>query len=307
MKRKLHRLDIRNIKHLCLHLHCGQKELSNWCEHPERYYYHCEDRIIKNKKRPTHTPIARFSEIIYNLKALLDRLELPEYLHGGVKECSPKTNASHHIGKPAVLNFDIADFFPSIKPNYVYRLFNESLGCSRDVSCILTCLVTLSGELPQGSPTSTVVANLIILPLAERLNKLAKKHSSDYTQFVDDGTISGPSYIENLRPLIDRIIRQEGLRASPKPHKRTTKYRDEEQIVTGVKVNRKIDAPSPKIQEVANDLNELRGAIAAGQAIDWWTVASIKGKIQYITTLNAGKGRRLQNRLKRVLAEPSYN
>jgi len=112
--RKLEKLNIRDIKHLCLHLHCSQTELSNWCKHPERYYYHCENRIIKNKRRPTHTPIGRFSEIIYNLKSLLDRLELPEYLHGGIKEHSPKTNASHHIGKPAVLNFDIADFFPSI-------------------------------------------------------------------------------------------------------------------------------------------------------------------------------------------------
>jgi len=303
--RKLEKLNIRDIKHLCLHLHCRPKELSNWCKYPERYYYHCEDRIIKNKKRPTHTPIGRFSEIIYNLKSLLDRLELPEHLQGGVKEHSPKTNASYHTGKPAVLNFDIADFFPSIKPIYVYRLFNKRLGCSRDVSCTLTRLVTLNGELPQGSPTSTVVSNLIILPLAERINKLAKKHSSDYTQFVDDGTISGPGYIENLRPLIDKIIRQEGLRASPKPHKRTTKYQHEEQIVTGVAVNKKIDAPKQKIYKLKSELNELLTKTNKGQKLSRLKIASVKGKIQHVKTLNKQMGEMLENKLRKILNKAS--
>lgn len=303
--RKLEKLNIRDIKHLCLHLHCGRKELSNWCKYPERYYYHCEDRIIKNKKRPTHTPIGRFSEIIYNLKSLLDRLELPEYLQGGVKEHSSKTNASYHTGKPAVLNFDIADFFPSIKPIYVYRLFNKRLGCSRDVSCTLTCLVTLNGELPQGSPTSTVVANLIILPLAERINKLAKKHSSDYTQFVDDGTVSGPAYIEKLRLLIDRIIQQEGFRASPKPHKRTTMYQSNEQVVTGVKVNKRIDVPSQKLEEVREDLRKLDLKIKSGKEPSDGEIASIKGRIQFVATLNTKKAYRLRTRLTRILKRAS--
>jgi RNA-directed DNA polymerase len=286
-------------------LHCGQKELSNWCDHPEKYYYHCEDRIIKNKKRPTHTPIGRFSKIIYNLKSFLDRLELPEYLQGGVKEHSPKTNASHHIGKPAVLNFDIADFFPSIKPIYVYRLFNKRLGCSRDVSCILTCLVTLNGELPQGSPTSTVVANLIILPLAERLNKLAKKHSSDYTQFVDDGTISGPGYIERLRSLIDKIIQQAGFRASPKPHKRTTMYQSDEQVVTGVRVNKRIDVPSQKVEKIREELRQLDMKIKSGIEPSDSEIASVSGRIQFVATLNAKKAYRFRTRLMRILKRAS--
>ena len=108
--RKLQQLNIRSIKHLCKHLQCSQTELRKFCEHPD-YYYYRDEKIIKNKKRPIAKPIGRFGETIYKLKYLLDRIELPNCLHGGIKDCSPKTNAVCHIGKTAVLNFDLEDFF----------------------------------------------------------------------------------------------------------------------------------------------------------------------------------------------------
>ena len=119
---KLQKLNIRSIKHLCKHLKCSEAELRKYCEHPECYYYCQPERIIKNKKRPTATPIGRFSEIIHRLKSLLDRVELPDSLHGGIKGRSPKTNAACHVGKSAVSNFDIEDFFPSVKPYLVVGL-----------------------------------------------------------------------------------------------------------------------------------------------------------------------------------------
>jgi RNA-directed DNA polymerase len=301
---KLKTLNIRSIKHLCKHLQCSEIELIAFWEHPEEYYRQFK-KEIKGKKRPIAQPIGRFAEIIYKLKNLLDRVELPAYLHGGVKGRSTITIASCHIGKSAVLNFDLEGFFPSVKPSLVYNLFNERLGCWADVSRFLTRLVTLNGGLPQGSPTSTVVANLIIIPLAVRLKKLAEKHNSDYGQFVDDGTISGPGYIERLRPLIDKIIQQAGFRASPKPNKRTTKYRHEEQIVTGVAVNRRIDAPKQKILYVKKELNELHIITDYGKKISLHNIASVKGKIQHIKTLNKQIGETLENKLGKILNKAS--
>lgn len=108
--KKLQKLNIKSVKNLCKHLHCSQTELRKFCEHPE-YYYHQFDIETKGKKRPIAKPIGRFCDTIYRLKYLLDRIELPSYLHGGIKGCSPKTNAACHIGKSAVLNFDLEDFF----------------------------------------------------------------------------------------------------------------------------------------------------------------------------------------------------
>jgi hypothetical protein len=234
---------------------------------------------------------------------LLSRIALPPYLHGGVKGHSPRTNALVHVGKTAVLKFDLQDFFPRISPRQVYGLFLERLGCSPVVARILTRLVTLNGGLPQGSPTSTVVANLVILPLAKRLNGLALSHESDYSQFVDDGVISGPGYIERLRSLIERIICEEGFRASPKPHKRLTLYRCEEQVVTGVKVNRRLDVPQERLRETRETLAGVEEQIAQGIGPSESQLRSLCGKVRHIRGLNARKGSRLEKRLQSVLSQ----
>lgn len=302
--RKLELLNIRAISHLCRFLHCGKEELLRFCEHPQQHYHQFE-MVVKGKKRPIAEPIGKFRQVLNNLKCLLDRINLPVYLHGGVKGCSPKTNAIGYICKSAVLNFDLQDFFPSVAPPMVYALFSKRLGCSPDVARLLTKLVTLNGGLPQGSPTSTVVGNLVVMPLVERLNTLAKHHGCTYSQFVDDGTISGPGYIGNLRPLIDRIISQEGLRASPKLHKRITRYHYEEQVVTGVAVNKRIDVPKEKVQEIRSKLRELRIKGDSGKKFDPKEISSFKGKVQYIKTLNEQIGANLEYELKRLISKAS--
>lgn len=302
--RKLEVLSIKDVEHLCKHLRCGREELGRFCAHPERYYRQFSMNV-KGKPRPIATPLGRFCEILYCLKLLLDRIALPPWVQGGIKGCSPRTNASYHINKPAVLNFDIADFFPSIRPYLVYKLFCNKLGCSPDVARILTRLTTLNRGLPQGSPTSTIVANLVILHLTERMKSLADKHLCDYSQFVDDGAISGPAYIENLRPLIDKIIRQERFCASPKPKKRVTMYRSDEQVVTGVKVNKRIDVPLPKVEKLREELCQLDIKIRTGTKPSDSEIASLKGKIQFINTLSAQKGNRFRTRLMRILKHAS--
>lgn len=291
--RKLETLNIKDVKHLCKHLGCSEKELEGFCAYPKSHYHQFPLRR-KNKTRPIAEPIGKLKSVLKKLQQLLNRLEIPSYMHGGIKGRSPITNANGHTRKAAVLNFDLEDFFPSVKPNMVYRLFNKKLGCSPDVSHIITRLVTLNGGLPQGSPTSTIVANLLIVPLCNRLNVLALRHNCDYTQFVDDGTLSGPGYLENLRPLIEKIINQEKLKASPKPHKRLTQYRNQEQVVTGVKVNRKVSVPAKKYNSVKNDLKDIRATASKGTVLDTKKLNSMQGRIAHIKMLDHSKGLELQ-------------
>lgn len=299
--RMLERLDIRCVEHLCRHLDCTEEGLWDFYAHAEMWYHRTEIQV-KGKIRPIAVPLEPFYSVSKRLQVLLSRIALPPYLHGGIKGHSPKTNAFLHIGKAAVLKFDLQDFFPRIRPGQVYKVFLERLGCSRIVARVLTRLVTLDGGLPQGSPTSTTVANLIIVPLAERLNTLAMSHGSDYGQFVDDGAISGPSYIERLRPLIEKIIRQEGFRASPKPHKRLTLYWYQEQVVTGVKVNHQIDAPREKIQEVSALLDGMQSQACAAERLSESQVRSLAGKIQNIRNLNPSLGVAFRQRLADLVA-----
>jgi RNA-directed DNA polymerase len=270
------------------------------CTHPE-WYYEQFPLPVGDKIRPIKQPIGKLDKILRKVKSILDQIELPSYVHGGVKKHSPITNAIPHVHKTAVLNFDIADFFPSVGPHQVYDAFYKQCRFPADVSRILTQLVTFKGQLPQGSPTSTAVANLVILPLAHRLYRLAEKHGCDYSQFVDDGTISGPGYIERIRPLIDKIIRQSGFQASPKPHKRTTRYRPDEQVVTGVRVDKGIDVPSQKVEKLGEELYQLDIKIRTGKKPSDKEIASLKGKIQFVSTLNPKKGNRFRIRLVKIL------
>ena len=298
----LERLDIESVNHLCFHLHCTEQELCSFYQYPEHWYRHGRIKDKNNKERPIDVPIKRFYRVTKNLQLLLSRIVLPPHLHGGIKEHSPKTNAVVHVGKAAVLKFDLEDFFPRIRPGQVYRMFHDRLGCSPRVARVLKRLVTLNGGLPQGSPTSTTVANLVIVPLADRLNALAVCHRSDYTQFVDDGAISGPAYIERLRPLIEKIIQQEGFRASPKPHKRLTLYWYQEQVVTGRKVNRRLDAPREKLQKTQDAIACLEEQIAHGLEPTESQLRSLRGKIHHLRDLDAKKGLRLEGKLESLLA-----
>ena len=185
--RKLRKLNIRDVKHLEKHLHSSVKELENISKNSKCYYKEW-DKDTGGKVRHFAEPKGRLREILVQLKYLLQRIELPEMLHGGIKWHSTRSNAEPHCHQNAVLKFDIKDFFPSIYPHMVRQLFEERLGCTIKVSKILTRLVTLDGGIPQGSPTSTVIANLVIAKLAIRINRLSDIHNFKYTQFVDDGT-----------------------------------------------------------------------------------------------------------------------
>ncbi len=76
-------------------------------------------------------------------------------------------------------------------------------------------LCTLNGSLPQGSPTSTIVAALSTIELTKRLDQFANNHNATYTQYVDDVTISGPRHLDRMAPLLEKIIRQAGFKANP--------------------------------------------------------------------------------------------
>jgi RNA-directed DNA polymerase len=59
-------------------------------------------------------------------------------------------------------------------------------GCSPKIASILTHLTTHNFELPQGTPTSTHIANLIFLPNDFLIISYCKNNNLTYSRFVDD-------------------------------------------------------------------------------------------------------------------------
>ena len=125
-------------------------------------------------------------------------------------QCRPYDAAFVHCGCNWLLKIDLEDFFHTISEGRVAAVF-VGLGFSRLLSFELARLVTIElerpgreldvasrwpkipyyhcrneGVLPQGAPTSPMLANLVMSKTDETLTRLAQRHGMKYTRYADD-------------------------------------------------------------------------------------------------------------------------
>lgn len=150
------------------------------------------------------------------------------------KKKSIVDNAKAHVNNTCLINMDIKDFFTSIKFYEVYKIF-KYYGYTKEISFALTKLCTFQGKLPQGSPTSPVLSNIVCLKLDKRLSLLAKKYNATYTRYADDITFSGGSGIEKVKEICEKILHDEQFEVNMA--KTRISYHHERQEVTGLIVN----------------------------------------------------------------------
>lgn len=113
-------------------------------------------------------------------------------VHGFLPGRSIVTNAENHVGSQYVLNIDLADFFPSITRKRIFgRLVNAPYSFNSRVANLIAALSTnIYSRLPQGSPSSPILANIVAAELDTDLAKLCRSYSCWYTRYADDITIS---------------------------------------------------------------------------------------------------------------------
>ena len=113
-------------------------------------------------------------------------------IHGFARGRSILTNANVHRKKKLVLNADIMDFFPSISFGRVRGLLikDRRFQLHPKVATIVAQIACFQGHLPQGSPCSPVIANLVGRVLDAKLLKISKKYNCSYSRYADDITIS---------------------------------------------------------------------------------------------------------------------
>lgn len=130
-------------------------------------------------------------------RKLLEILE-PQYtpraaVHGFVKAKSAISNANAHQARPYLLNLDLENFFGSITPNRVGGML-RAIGIPPDVAQTICAICTANNQLPQGAPTSPLLANMVCFRLDRELTTFAKVHRLRYTRYADD--ISFSSYVK---------------------------------------------------------------------------------------------------------------
>ncbi|MEM9427748.1 MAG: reverse transcriptase family protein, partial [Pseudomonadota bacterium] len=163
------------------------------------------------------------------LRGILNHLPAHADAFGFVAGRNCAMAANRHTGEEVVLRFDLKDFFPSIHAGRVFGLF-RCLGYPHAVSRFLTGLCTnatpprmlarlaapdratyRAPHLPQGAPTSPVLANQMCFALDRRLSGLARGLGANYSRYADDLSFSGDARIvQGVLDGLPRIAAAEG-------------------------------------------------------------------------------------------------
>lgn len=201
------------------------------------------------------------------LTLLMSHIEIPPYAFGGVPKKDNIKNAKYHQGNKHIFTTDLRSFFPSISHNSVFEVYCNN-GYSPTVARILTKLTTYKYQLPQGVPTSTLLALLAFKPTGDKLYDYALKHNLKFSIFVDDITISSKVDFKHLVPEILDIIVSAGYKIS---HNKTH-YSTKNPIITGIKCqNHRIKLPQStykRISKLPKDSNSYKGLIMYRKRID---------------------------------------
>lgn len=283
------------IKTLNFPLH----RLENLAENSGKYYRPISRFKKGGGERTVYSPQEPLKTILKRIKtSIFDRVCYPDYPHGSIKGRSPETNAKIHAGATRAIVADIADFFPSVKGQDIYRICRYFLNFSEEVSTLLTKLMTYHDLLPQGSPVSPNIANLALCWDGEesKLVESLRQKGLHYTRYMDDITISYTKRLqrEEETAVIKKVhafVRNKGFRLNCR--KTEVLNPTKEKTTTGLKIGRKIGIPHQYIESVFQEIKQVRNR----DSFNEHNIASIEGKINHIRRHNPKQACRLEGYL----------
>lgn len=227
-------------------------------------------------------------------RRVLRQISLPPGMLGGVPGKSILDNARPHIGRPLVATIDIKSCFPSIDNKRVFHVFRQRMGCSPRIAGLLTKLTTFQHRLPQGAPTSPLLANIILLPLYQDVEDICKSRSLAMTFWVDDITISGAQVREAVPEIVTRIQAHGFATANKKIRVMAQGHR---QVSTGLSLNAKVAVSEPKRRAIRDKII----ALADQPMIRQSELQSLRGRILNVGSIDPEQGARLETLANRRL------
>lgn len=234
-----------------------------------------------DKERPVQEPKRNLQRLHTRIHRLLSRVQVPEYLHSAVKGRSYLSNARAHDRAAPTIKIDVKKFFPSVPKRAVFRFFEQTMHCRRDVAGLLADLLTFDARLPTGSSASPIIAYYAFKPMFDELAALAARHGLTMTCYVDDITMSGAKASDGVLYEAHQIIARFGL----KSHKMKVFPGNTPKIITGVcntpsgervpnRLHLKIKTGFDKLRSAENEkeagkiLGTLLGQLGAARQID---------------------------------------
>lgn len=188
--------------------------------------------------------------------------------YGFVKGKSIVDNAKVHSSAKYILNIDLKNFFPSIHFGRVRGVFMASpFSLSKGIATILANIACYHNELPQGSPCSPSISNIVCYTLDKSLLKMSETYHFNYTRYADDITLSSdtpfPKEIvtrtkENniiIGKKLRNLIEKQGFIINETKTNYSWNYERKE--VTGLIVNEKVNVKKIYVKQVRALLDRI--------------------------------------------------
>jgi hypothetical protein len=224
---------------------------------------------------------------------LLKPLVFPHYLCGGVPGKSLLDNVLLHLGAPVLVTVDIKSFFRRITNLQVYEVWKSTLNCSPKIAALLTQLTTFERHLPQGAPTSSLLANLVMHSIDESIRRECARRGVTYSTWVDDLAFSGREAPEVV-PVAVASLRAAGFSVSHRKLK--IMGPGARKVLNGILMGRFPGVLPDRIARLRSGIHKLRTNQVAANDIERY-VQQLEGGITYVASIAPRKGAKLRREL----------
>lgn len=246
---------IYSLEHLALLTGIDEQYLRSVAYSQDRFYREFSIKKKSGKSRSISEPLPNLKIVQrWILEKILNNIPVSLVAKGFVKNRSIKEAARFHRKQPKVLSLDIRNFFESIHSPSVNFIFREC-GYSKKLSYFLTRLCTRCGSLPQGAPTSPALSNIVFRESDAEISAYCKDRGLRYTRYADDMSFSGDLRVGEIISFIRKTLHKKQLKLNEektrlmKPHER--------QEVTGIVVNRILQAPRPLRRQLRQEVHYI--------------------------------------------------
>lgn len=264
------------------------------------------------------------------LEQVLGLIPTNDAAHGFIPGRSAVTGAARHVASDIVISLDLTTFFARVTAPRIYGTLRQS-GYSEQIAHAITGLCTNSvpprvlaamppggsaderfalrralaaNHLPQGAPSSPMLANLAIRRLDSRLTGWAEKMDATYTRYADDLAFSGSGALAKRPDAFVRGVRRivEGEGHLVNPTKTRIKRQGVRQSVTGIVVNEHLNVARVEHDRLKATLHNCvtHGPATQnhGRVNDFR--AHLLGRITWVESLNPARGQKLRQEFARI-------
>ncbi len=197
--------NLYDIDYLCKLLKVKNKEELNCVLNTKNKNLIKSNKEDKKGKKRDYTypkPNSKLALVYEQILVLFDRIKKPDYLFSCKKGTSHVYVAKYHSNCTSLVTIDIDSFFPSVKAKHVFNFFKNTMKCTKEISTILSQLLTHNNQLMQGACFSPVLSWLSFKDMFDKINQEAQEKNLKFSLWIDDIAISGAGshkFIENIQ------------------------------------------------------------------------------------------------------------